>query len=55
MDGPVFIPWDPRQLLPPGDPNPGIDGAIVGWEYLSAVFSQILPAALTDLINLLDL
>lgn len=55
MDGPVFLPWDPRDLVPPGTPSRGLVGAEVGWEFLSAVFTSVLPEALNNLIDLLDL
>lgn len=50
---PFGWPWDPRDLVPPG-PDRDLNGAIVGWETLSAVLSNIVPEAWAELAHYLN-
>jgi hypothetical protein len=53
MQTPAGIPWNPRDLLAPDQPQPGLSAAIVGWEVMIQVFAQRLPQAWDELLNLL--
>lgn len=50
---PFGFPWDPRDLVPP-NPDRDIQGAEVGWETMIAVFTNIVPAAWSEISHYLN-